>query len=146
MNKLDLFYDRLDELLNRIEAVLPAKRPNTDLDSAIAFRWRKQANTGYLQPVTHPHNIVLDALYGIDQQKQLIDQNTYQFVLGYPANNVLLTGARGTGKSSLVKALLNKYANKGLRLIEVEKHDLIDLHDIVEQVFSATRAFYFVLR
>ncbi|SFL57739.1 ATP-binding protein [Nitrosomonas communis] len=141
MNKLDLFYDRLDELLNRIEAVLPAKRPNTDLDSAVAFRWRKQANTGYLQPVTHPHNIVLDALYGIDQQKQLIDQNTYQFVLGYPANNVLLTGARGTGKSSLVKALLNKYANKGLRLIEVEKHDLIDLHDIVEQVFQRPERF-----
>ncbi|WP_430231862.1 ATP-binding protein [Nitrosomonas communis] len=141
MNKLDLFYNRLDELLSRIEAVLPAQQPNTDLDAAIAFRWRKQANTGYLQPVTHPHNIVLDALYGIDQQKQLIDQNTYQFVLGYPANNVLLTGARGTGKSSLVKALLNKYANKGLRLIEVEKHDLIDLHDIVERVFQRPERF-----
>lgn len=141
MNKLDLFYNRLDELLSRIEAVLPAQQPNTDLDAAIAFRWRKQANTGYLQPVTHPHNIVLDALYGIDQQKQLIDQNTYQFVLGYPANNVLLTGARGTGKSSLVKALLNKYADKGLRLIEVEKHDLIDLHDIVERVFQRPERF-----
>jgi predicted AAA+ superfamily ATPase len=141
MNKLDLFYNRLDELFSRIEAVLPAQQPNTDLDAAIAFRWRKQANTGYLQPVTHPHNIVLDALYGIDQQKQLIDQNTYQFVLGYPANNVLLTGARGTGKSSLVKALLNKYANKGLRLIEVEKHDLIDLHDIVERVFQRPERF-----
>ena len=141
MNKLDLFCNRLDELLSRIEAVLPAQQPNTDLDAAIAFRWRKQANTGYLQPVTHPHNIVLDALYGIDQQKQLIDQNTYQFVLGYPANNVLLTGARGTGKSSLVKALLNKYADKGLRLIEVEKHDLIDLHDIVERVFQRPERF-----
>ncbi len=141
MNELDLFYDRLDKLLTRIEGVLPAKQPDADLDSAIAFRWRKQANTGYLQPVTHPHNIVLDALHGIDEQKQLIDQNTYQFVLGYPANNVLLTGARGTGKSSLVKALLNKYANNGLRLIEVEKDDLIDLHDIVERVFQRSERF-----
>ncbi|MDV6343868.1 ATP-binding protein [Nitrosomonas sp. Is37] len=141
MNELDLFYERLDELLARIENVLPAKQRDADLDSAIAFRWRKQANAGYLQPVNHPHNIVLDALHGIDEQKQLIDQNTYQFVLGYPANNVLLTGSRGTGKSSLVKALLNKYANKGLRLIEVEKHDLIDLHDIVERVFQRPERF-----
>lgn len=141
MNKLDLFYERLNELLTRFESMLPARQPDADLDSAIAFRWRKQANTGYLQPVIHPHDIVLDALHGIDEQKQLIDQNTYQFVLGYPANNVLLTGARGTGKSSLVKALLNKYAHKGLRLIEVEKHNLIDLHDIVERVFRRPERF-----
>jgi predicted AAA+ superfamily ATPase len=134
MNELDLFHDRLDKLLTRIENVLPARQADADLNSAIAFRWRKDANAGYIQSVSHPHNIVLDALQGIDEQKQLIDQNTHQFVLGYPANNVLLTGARGTGKSSLVKALLNKYASKGLRLIEVEKHNLIDLHDIVERV------------
>lgn len=141
MNEFDLFYDRLDRMLARFENLLPAKQQDADLDSAIAFRWRKQANTGHLQPVIHPHNIVLDALHGIDEQKQLIDQNTYQFVLGYPANNVLLTGARGTGKSSLVKALLNKYASKGLRLIEVDKHDLIDLHDIVERVFRRPERF-----
>jgi uncharacterized protein len=141
MNNFDTLYDRFDTLLTRIENVLPAKQTESDLDSAIAFRWHKFSNTGYIQPVFSPHNIVLDALQGIDEQKQLIDQNTHQFVLGYPANNVLLTGARGTGKSSLVKALLNKYANKGLRLIEVEKYHLIDLHDIVERIYQRPERF-----
>lgn len=141
MNNFDTFCDRLDTLLTRIENVLPAKQTESDLDSAIAFRWRKFSNTGYIQPVFSPHNIVLDALQGIDEQKQLIDQNTHQFVLGYPANNVLLTGARGTGKSSLIKALLNKYANNGLRLIEVEKYHLIDLHDIVERIYQRPERF-----
>lgn len=134
MTKLDLSYDRLDKLLTRLESMFPARQADADLDTGIAFRWRKQANTGFLQLVSHPHDIILRALHGIDEQKRLIDQNTHQFVLGYPANNVLLTGARGTGKSSLVKALLNEYASKGLRLIEVDKYDLIDLHDIVERV------------
>src|SRR5690242_9145447 len=97
--------------------------------------------TGYIQPVAHAHHITLDALQGIDVQKGLIDQNTRQFVHGHPANNVLLTGARGTGKSSLVKAMLTKYAASGLRLIEVEKHDLTDLHDIVEQIFQRPERF-----
>lgn len=141
MNNFDTLCDRLDTLLTRIENVLPARQTESDLDSAIAFRWRKFSNTGYIQPIFSPHNIVLDALQGIDEQKQLIDQNTHQFVLGYPANNVLLTGARGTGKSSLIKALLNKYANKGLRLIEVEKYHLIDLHDIVERVYQRSERF-----
>lgn len=141
MNDNDSFYAHLDRLLAHIERVLPARPADTDLDSAIAFRWRKQANTGYIQAVSQPHNIVLEALHGIDEQKRLIDQNTHQFVAGYPANNVLLTGARGTGKSSLVKALLNKYASKGLRLIEVEKHDLTDLHDIVERIFHRPERF-----
>lgn len=125
----------------RIESIFPAEHADADLNASIAFRWRKFAHTGYLQAVSHPHNIVLEALQGIDEQKQLIDQNTHQFVSGYPANNVLLTGARGTGKSSLIKALLNKYANKGLRLIEVEKHHLVDLHDIVEQVYRRSERF-----
>ncbi len=141
MSNFDTLCDRLDTLLTRIENVLPARQTESDLDSAIAFRWRKFSNTGYIQPIFSPHNIVLDALQGIDEQKQLIDQNTHQFVLGYPANNVLLTGARGTGKSSLIKALLNKYANKGLRLIEVEKYHLIDLHDIVERVYQRPERF-----
>lgn len=141
MKESDLFYDRLDKLLVRFENALFAKQPEADLDAAIAFRWRKHTNMGYLQAVTYPHNIALDALHGIDDQKQLIDQNTHQFVLGYPANNVLLTGARGTGKSSLIKALLNKYASKGLRLIEVEKHNLTDLHDIVARVFQRPERF-----
>ena len=134
MKKINKLCHRADKLLARLEKLLPAEQPDTNWDDAIAFRWRKQGSAGYLQPIPHPHNISLDALCGIDDQKARIDQNTRQFVLGYSANNVLLTGARGTGKSSLIKALLNKYADEGLRLIEVEKHHLVDLHDIVEQI------------
>lgn len=141
MSQLDLVFDRLNELLVKIESLLPEPKQATDFKVATAFRWRKQNQTGYLQPVTHPHQIQLDALQGIDEQKQLIDQNTHQFVLGYPANNVLLTGARGTGKSSLVKALLHQYAASGLRLIEVEKQDLIDLPDIAEQIYQRPERF-----
>lgn len=141
MSQLDLVFDRLNELLVKIESLLPEPKQATDFKVATAFRWRKQNQVGYLQPVTHPHQIQLDALQGIDEQKQLIDQNTHQFVLGYPANNVLLTGARGTGKSSLVKALLHQYAASGLRLIEVEKQDLIDLPDIAEQIYQRPERF-----
>lgn len=141
MSQFDLVFDRLNDLLVRVEALLPNQQDMTNFDAATAFRWRKQGHNGYLQPVTHPHQIQLDALQGIDEQKQLIVQNTYQFVLGYPANNVLLTGARGTGKSSLVKALLHQYADKGLRLIEVEKQDLIDLPDITEQIYQRPEHF-----
>jgi predicted AAA+ superfamily ATPase len=103
--------------------------------SPIAFRWRKRGGAGFIQPVMHLHRISLAGLHGIDTQKKLIGRNTRQFVQGYPANNVLLTSVRGTGKSSLVKAVLNKHAAKGLRLIEVEKHDLTDLHYIVEKIY-----------
>ena len=99
-----------------------------------AFRWRKSRGFGYLQPITRLPAIKLDDLHDIDQQKARVDANTRQFVAGQPANNVLLTGARGSGKSSLVKALLNAYAGNGLRVIEVEKGDLTDLPDIVELI------------
>lgn len=141
MSQFDLVFERLNDLLIRVEALLPNQQYMTDFDAATAFRWRKQGHNGYLQPVAHPHQIQLDALQGIDEQKQLIAQNTYQFVMGYPANNVLLTGARGTGKSSLVKALLHQYAAKGLRLIEVEKQDLIDLPDITQQIYQRPERF-----
>jgi predicted AAA+ superfamily ATPase len=137
----DKFYKRADKLLDHLEKLLPAAQPEPDWQTAIAFRWRRQGNSGFIQPVTQPHRITLDALCGIDEQKQRIDQNTRQFVQGFSANNVLLTGARGTGKSSLIKALLNKYAQDGLRLIEVEKHHLVDLHDIVEKIYQRPERF-----
>lgn len=141
MAKLDKLYNRADKLLGRLEKFLPPEQIEADWQTAIAFRWRRQGDAGYIQSIAHPHRITLDALRGIDEQKQRIDQNTRQFVQGYSANNVLLTGARGTGKSSLIKALLNKYACDGLRLIEVEKHHLVDLHDIVEKIYQRPERF-----
>ena len=102
---------RAEALIARFEALLPDVAAPVDWDASIAFRWRKhqgQQGRGVLQPVRQVHRIELKDLRGIDEQKSLVDQNTRQFVEGHPANNVLLTGARGTGKSSLIKALLNK--------------------------------------
>lgn len=127
--------------MERFERLLPAEPTVTDWKASIAFRWRKRNGRGLIQPVAHPHRIRLKDLQAIEAQKQVIEQNTLQFLKGYPANNVLLTGARGTGKSSLIKAVLNKYAAKGLRLIEVEKHDLYDLPDIVEQIHQRPERF-----
>jgi uncharacterized protein len=132
-----------EALLARLERLLQQDAPPTDWDASIAFRWRKKNGKGQIEPVRHVHRIALRDLRGVDAQKDLVERNTRQFVDGYPANNVLLTGARGTGKSSLIKALLNKYAPRGLRLIEVEKHELVDLPDIVDRI--ADRAERFVL-
>jgi predicted AAA+ superfamily ATPase len=113
--------------------MLPPPAPLPDW-GATAHRWRKRGGRGHLAAVAHPHAIRLDDLVAVDAQKRAIDANTRQFVAGLPANNVLLTGSRGTGKSSLVKAMLAKYAGKGLRLIEVDKSDLVDLPDIADLV------------
>ncbi len=123
---------RAETVLERFEATLPPAPPLPDWKSAVAFRWRKNARRGWLQAVRNPHPIRLADLNNIDDQKTRIILNTEQFVAGRPANNVLLTGSRGSGKSSLVKAVLNEYAGKGLRLIEVDKDDLVDLADIVD--------------
>jgi predicted AAA+ superfamily ATPase len=127
----------LEKILERLEQILPPPPPPTDWKASIAFRWRKGAgarNQGWLQPVRHVHRMKLSDLQGIGPQIAKVEQNTRQFMEGKPANNVLLTGARGTGKSSIVKGLLNKHSKQGLRLIEVEKNDLVDLPHIVDQV------------
>jgi len=128
-------------VLARLERMLLQEAPSTDWKASTAFRWRKKNGKGHIEPVRNVHRIALRDLQGIDAQKELVEQNTRQFVEGLPANNVLLTGARGTGKSSLIKALLNKYASKGLRLIEVEKQDLVDLADIVDRIGDRTERF-----
>ncbi len=140
MPALDHLVARLESLVGRAEALLPPAPEPPDW-SAKAFRWRVLQGRGRLEPVRQPHRIRLDDLLGIDQQKAAIERNTRQFVTGRPANNVLLTGARGTGKSSLIKAVLVKFAKRGLRLIEVDRNDLVGLPEIVELVAARPERF-----
>ena len=128
-------------MIDRVEALLPPALQQPDWELAEAFIWRKRSGRGYLHPVRHIAGIAFDDLHQISTQRQQIEQNTRQFMAGRPSNNVLLTGARGTGKSSLIKACLNQYAQRGLRLIEVDKDDLVDLPDIVDLVFGRTERF-----
>ena len=144
MTQLDQFLQRAEALLARIESILPQSATSVEWDKGVAFRWRRRNGNnggGYLQSVGHISLIALSDLHNIGPQKEQIDQNTKQFVDGRPANNVLLTGARGTGKSSLIKACLNQYADRGLRLIEVDKDDLHDLPDIVDLVSARPERF-----
>lgn len=134
MNDLARLLARAEHLIDRVEELLPDVGKTPDWSGATAFRWRRRNGRGYLQAVARPHRIRLQDLCDVDEQKRRIDANTRQFLAGRLANNVLLTGARGTGKSSLVKALLDAYADRGLRLIEVDKDDLMDLPEIVEMV------------
>ena len=132
--QLERLLNRAEAVLDRLEASLPPVAPPPNWHSAIAFRWRTRNGRGWLQAVRHPHPIRLADLNNIDEQKARIVANTRQFVAGKPANNVLLTGSRGSGKSSLVKAVLNEFSGKKLRLIEVDKDDLVDLPDIVDLI------------
>ncbi len=136
------FLTRAESLVARLEATLPQALTAPDWNSAIAFRYRKRSiNHGSLEPVRHIDATRLSDLKEIDVQKEKIERNTKQFVDGKSANNVLLTGARGTGKSSLIKACLNEYSTLGLRLIEVDKADLVDLPDIVDVVSDRPEKF-----
>ncbi|MBC7718868.1 MAG: ATP-binding protein [Chitinophagaceae bacterium] len=133
---------RAETLISRIESVLPQPLTAPDWSTSIAYRYRKRSSGhGSLEPVKHIGSMALADLKEIDDQKEKIQRNTDQFVSGRPANNVLLTGSRGTGKSSLIKACLNAYAPRGLRLIEVDKADLTDLPDIVEVVCDRPEKF-----
>ncbi len=142
MKELEQFLANAERVLARVEALLPAAPAAVDWNAATAFRWRVgRDGRGSLQPVLHPSRISLDDLHNIAPQKEQIEQNTRQFIEGRPANNVLLTGARGTGKSSLIKACLAQFADQGLRLIEVDKDHLVDLPDIVDMVAQRPERF-----
>ena len=140
--KFEHLIERAEQLIARIESVLPQPLGAPDWSAAIAWRYRKRSSGhGTLEPVRHVASMQLADLKEIDGQKEKIERNTQQFVQGKPANNVLLTGARGTGKSSLIKACLNAHAGEGLRLIEVDKADLTDLPDIVDVVSARPEKF-----
>jgi uncharacterized protein len=139
---IDQLIERAGALLSRIESILPQPLSAPDWNVSPAWRYRKRSSGhGVLEPVRHLAAIRLHDLKEIDAQMEKIQRNTLQFVNGQPANNVLLTGARGTGKSSLIKACLNEYAGQGLRLIEVDKADLVDLPDIVDVVAARPEKF-----
>ena len=144
MSDLNLLIHRAETLLARLEQFLPAIG-EPDWKAGVAYRWRRRQTAfgvqAALQPVRTVSSIRLDDLKNIDDQKKAIEQNTRQFVAGLPANNLLLTGSRGTGKSSLIKACLNAWSSKGLRLIEVDKDDLVDLPDIVDLVAGRPERF-----
>ncbi len=141
---LERFFARAELFMQRVEASLPHTLTAPDWNASIAFRYRRRSGgQGVISPVQHVGAMSLDSLREIDDQKEKIQRNTAQFVRGGLANNVLLTGARGTGKSSLIRACLQTYAPSGLRLIEVDKADLIDLQDIIELI--ATRPEKFII-
>jgi predicted AAA+ superfamily ATPase len=132
---------RAESLLARLENILPRAATAPDWSASVAWRYRRRGSAGVLEPVKHVATIRLGDLKEVDQQKERLRRNTEQFVAGHGANNVLLTGARGTGKSSLIKACLNEFAPQGLRLIEVDKADLVDLGDLVDLVAERPERF-----
>jgi len=139
--ELKVFLQRAEGLLARIEPLLPAQPPVIDWDRTFAARWQRDARSGYLAPLEVSLDLSLTDLIGIDRQRDLLSANTRQFVDGLPANHVLLWGARGTGKSSLIRALLAEYAADGLRLIEIERDHLADLPRVVELLAGLRQAF-----
>lgn len=137
---LEQLISRAEDLIKKLEVLVPVQAQAVDWD-AVAWRWTMHGQQGNLQAVCSPHKVILDDIQFIDRQKSEVVRNTQQFLQGLPANHVLLTGARGTGKSSLVKALLQAYAVKGLRLIEVEKQDLVHLPQITQLIRERAEKF-----
>ena len=126
--------EQLRRVLTAVEQILPKPVPTIDWAETHAANWRRRGTGGYLDPVPEIEAFHLDDLLGIDKQKQVVEENTCQFLAGLPANNALLWGTRGTGKSTLVRALLHSYASRGLRVIQVDKDDLVHLPAIVDEI------------
>lgn len=135
------FLERANQLLERVEPLLPKPIEPIDWDSLYAASWQRKGNSSFFRPIQVGADIRLADLLGVDRQRQQLLRNTQQFMCGYPANHTLLWGARGTGKSSIVRALLAEYAAEGLRLIEVERNDLADLPQIVESLADLPQRF-----
>ena len=135
------FIQKALSVLNRLDAFLPPEIQEPDWQNTLAFRWQKAGNRGALIALSKPHTFPLSRLAAIDTQMQKLVRNTEQFLASRPANNVLLSGARGTGKSSLIKALLHEYADLGLRLIEVDKHDLQTLPALLDVLANRPEKF-----
>lgn len=125
---------QLKRVLTSLEQLLPRPVGRIDWKECHAANWHRHSFAGYLEPLDSVEGIRLDDLLGIEKQKTAVEENTRQFMAGYPANNALLWGTRGTGKSSLVRAILNRYADQGLRVVQVDKDDLVHLPDIVDEV------------
>ncbi len=135
------FLARAEQVLERIEPLLPALRPEVDWSKCVAARWVRDGRSGYLLPLDVSLDLSLSDLLGVDAQREQLARNTRQFVMGLPANHALLWGARGTGKSSLVRALLAEHARAGLRLIEIERDHLADLPRVVELLAGLPQRF-----
>ena len=140
-SKLNAFLERADAVLARIEPLLPAVREPVDWEQAYAARWQREGRTGFLQALDVSLEMRLSDLIGIDKQRDQLGRNTQQFLDGLPANHALLWGSRGTGKSSLIRALLAEYAPRGLRLIEIERDHLADLPRVVEALQGLEQRF-----
>lgn len=140
-SRLQSFLTRAEQVLERLEPLLPALRPQVDWHHCMAARWQRDGRSGYLQPLQVSLDLSLSDLLGVDAQREQLARNTRQFVDALPANHALLWGARGTGKSSLVRALLAEYASAGLRLIEIERDHLADLPRVMELLADLPQRF-----
>ena len=140
-SRMNAFLERADAVLARLEPLLPALREPVDWTQALAARWVREGRSGYLMPLEVSLDMRLSDLIGVDLQRDQLGRNTRQFIDGLPANHALLWGSRGTGKSSLIRALLAEYAALGLRLIEIERDHLGDLPRVVEQLQKLSQRF-----
>ncbi|TDR39546.1 hypothetical protein EDF80_11711 [Pseudomonas brenneri] len=140
-SRLNAFLERADAVLARLEPLLPAPRAVIDWNHCLAARWQREGRSGFLLPLEVSLDMRLSDLIGVDKQREQLARNTQQFLEGLPANHALLWGSRGTGKSSMVRALLAQHAKAGLRLIEIERDHLADLPRVVEQLLKLPQRF-----